>query len=201
MELFTQPATAGVLRSYAQPLWDTVLIGSAAAQTATIPIFATGIGGAKTQFDTNIQQNGQLSAPDAYSVTGVMIEVMPRAPLIGAQAVTDLSDMQRLVRDTNFVWYEGSSYREVINGPVGLFPCGIGVFGCISTNITATIQMIANNGGPDLANRFNFGQYGVNLRANESFRGELRFVAGGLALSNSLSVRIYLAGVWAKSIG
>lgn len=193
------PKGNALLNQVVQPLWDTVVCGQ--AQVAALSFFTVPQGGAKTLVDTNMVQGGAIPKPDEFYLRGFLVQPVPRNPLNAVFVLTDVTDSGRLIEQGIFSFIVGTSGRKVVEGHLQLFPCGLGLQGMVTAGGGATVSYMYGNGIRDIANSFKLGaEYAEKLNANESFKGKVEFPAGTCSLSNSISVRVYLAGVMGQSI-
>lgn len=185
-----------------QPLWDTQLVGT--AQVAPIDFFTTQLGqGGKTLVETNMRFSGGLPSPNEFYCRGFCVFPVPRAPENGADVVTDKNDLQRLLERSIFTMYVGTSGRKIVEGHLELFPAGLGLQGFVTTGgaTAANVQHVLGNGERSLSNKFGLSDYAEKFNATESFQAQFTFPQGTLSLSNSISVRVYLPGIYGQSIG
>lgn len=185
-----------------QPVWDTVLFGTSQAQP--IQVFQTPRGqSSKTTVETNMNQSGGFPSPNVFYLRGISQYLVPRYPANAAFLATDVTDMGKALEAGIFTFYIGTSGRRLVEASGLFFPAGLGLDGCISTYgaTTGGTSYILGNGQRRMDNRFGFGEYAEVLNPTESFRGEFNFPQGTLSLSNSLSVRTILVGVFGQQVG
>lgn len=198
----SQIAQSTPLNLTIQPLYDTFFVSIAQSGTATLFTVPLGQAG-KTLVDTNMRTSGGLPSPNEFFLRGFAIFPVPRAGVNGDDQITDKSDLQRCLERSIFAFYSGTNGRKIVEGHSHLFPAGFGVEGMITTGgaTAANIQHILGNGQRRLDNKFGLADYAEKLSASESFSAQFTWPAGTLTLSNSISLRVYLPGIYGQAIG
>lgn len=203
MQISVAPLQGQALRNtIVQPIWDSVLLGL--TNTGTNYLFQVAQGGTKTLVETNMVQAGAIPSPDAFALRGFMIQILPNAPANAAFVITDISDIQRLFRQTIFTFKVGTANRQIVQGALDFFPAGIGLEGTVTTGgaTAGNVAFIVGNGVRSLDNRFGLGDtYKEVLQANSNFRGELTWPNAGATVSVSHTLKCILTGLWGQSVG
>ena len=194
---------AAALNFVIQPLWDSVQIGLTAS--APLALFTTQIGQGspvKTLVDTNMTQGGGLPSPNMFRLRGFLFMLLPRSPSNAVYAITDLTDHSRLCDQAIFQFFVGTSGSTLVQGHAMLFPAGLGQEGMVTTGgaTSANLAYIIGNGVRRLDNRFGLANFEERLSATEGFRGQIAFPAAPVTSSNSITARIYLAGIFGQSV-
>lgn len=185
-----------------QPLWDSVLIGLTASGSSSL--FTVPVGqGSKTLVDTNLRQAGGLPSPNEFYLRGFLIQPLPRSPANAVFALTDVTDVTRLLDQTIFSFFIGTSGRTLVQGHAQLFPAGIGLDGMVTTGgaTSSNVAYIMGSGVRRLDNRFSLGEFAEKLNATESFNGTFTWPTGSVTSSASVTFRCYLAGILGQSVG
>lgn len=184
-----------------QPLWDTVQLGTAGNQPINLFSVPKGQSG-KTTVETNLVQSGGIPSPNQFYLRAFMIFPIPRPFSVAVPAITDVTDLQQALDNTIFTFNVGTSGSKLVEAHLEVFPCGMGVQGMVTTGgaTSGNVSHIFGNGIRDLTNRFGLGDYAEQLNATESFSGTFTFPKGTLSLSNSISMRVNLAGIYGQSM-
>lgn len=190
-----------------QPLWDSQQLGSVTAIPAIVPFFnntyQTVYGVTKNLLDVNMPSGGKFPSPDSYYITGVMFHPVSRSPLNAAFALTDITDMSRILDQGILTVTIGSAQSALVQGQPLLFPSGLGLQGMVSTGgvTTANVAYVVGNGVRDIQNAFGFtGAFAEGLGPNEQMNCALTWPAGVPAISNSFTARVYLRGIWGQGV-
>lgn len=195
-------ATSTPLNLTIQPLWDTVNVGI--VQSQPLSYFSVPLGTAgKSLVDTNMRQASGLPSPNEFYLRGFSLFPVPRAVENGADVITDKNDIQRCLEWSIFTFFIGTSGRKLVETHAQLLPAGFGVDGFITTGgaTSANISHILGNGQRRLDNKFALADYAEKLTSTEAFNATLTFPGRTLSLSNSISLRCYLPGIYGQSIG
>ena len=196
-----QIAGNAALNLVIQPLWDTVQFGT--SNTAPINVFSVPRGqSSKTTVETNLVQSGGIPSPNEFYLRAFMIFPVARRFATAAQAITDVTDLGAALESGIFSFYVGTSGSKLVEAHGHVFPCGMGVQGMFTTGgaTSSNVVGVIGNGIRDLTNRFGLGDYAEKLNATESFSAQFTFPQGTLSLSNSISMRVYLAGIYGQSM-
>lgn len=184
-----------------QPLYDEVQV--ATNQSQPLNVFVTPVGqGGKTLVNTNLRQAGGLPSPNEFYLRGFCVFPVPRA-FTTAPAVTDITDLQQVLRLAIWAFYIGTNGRKLVEAPSHCFPAGFGVEGFITTGgaTSGNVAHVIGNGQRRLDNKFGLADYAEKLNATESFTGQFSFPNGTLSISNAISLQVYLPGIYGQSIG
>lgn len=121
------------------PLYDTWTIAAATAITASNSSFFTSAGPAsgKTLGQTNMQQNGRLQAPQAFSILSIRLRWSENILF---------ADAYGLLNAVAFNFLIGSKSYQL--GPIWHYSAGGGLFGWSATTVAATTIASVGNGLP-----------------------------------------------------
>lgn len=198
----SQIAANAALNLIIQPLWDSILVGI--AQSSVINVFSVPKGqNSKTLVDTNMVQSGAIPSPNEFYLRGFMVQPLSRSPAAAAFALTDITDLTRLLDQSIFTFNVGTSGRRLVEGHAQMFPCPFGLEGSVATGgaTASNVAFITGNGVRSLGNRFGLGDFAEKLNATEAFSAQFSFPAGTVTSSNSHTFRTYLTGIMGQSIG
>ena len=152
---------------------------------------------------SNMVAAGQIPSPQFFDLyhccIAYLIPFSATVPIVTAPALTGaLNDVDRLSQGAALFAVANKDYWQ---GPQFALPCGGGpsaqlsgyATGTEATAFTGTAQF-ANNGNPDLRNRYNF--WGdITLPANQNFIWRLTWTAGlTFAPSTNRAIKVWMDG-------
>lgn len=188
-----------------QPVWDSQPIGTTPANQ--LPFFTnvaqTATGVTKTLVDTNMPLQGFFPNPDNYFLTGLQFHPLNRAPLNAVYALTDISDLCRVLDQGIFSLVIGSANTKLVEGHCQLFPSGLGLQGMVTTGgaTSSNVSYVVGNGIRDIQNAFGFtGNFAEKINSGEKLNGLITWPAGVPTLSNTFTGRVYTRGIWGQGI-
>jgi len=152
---------------------------------------------------SNMVASGQIPSPQFFDLyhcsIAYLIPFSATVPIVTAPALTGaLNDVDRLSQGAALFAVANKDYWQ---GPQFALPCGGGphaslAFAATGTEATAfsSTAQFANNGNPDLRNRYNF--WGdITLPANQNFIWRLTWTAGlTFAPSTNRAIKVWMDG-------
>lgn len=160
-------------------LYDRLTTAAGSATSNEYDFFTVGVGGSKTLSDTNLDSSCKLSPPDVFRTQAIAFVF----------ATTMLpADWAQFVKNYYHRFFIGSSGKAFSEGPLHLFPGGVGLSGFAATNhsTTALIQSI-NNGSPDLNVVRRFADYPRDIGPSIAFKVAVISGAGTFSLASTVA--------------
>lgn len=182
---------AAMVRSYKEPLYDSVLI-LAAAPSAERVWFQRPIGQtlednatAKTELHTNLTQSGVLGSPSSFDLYGFNARVAKGVAFADYNAIMS----------AGLVSVFFGQNQPFLRVPLEEIPAGVDTEG-LSTVDSPHVGL----GVVDNYYRFDIGGQALHIHATESFRATLTFPSGiGTVETNTLA-RFYMRGIRYKGV-
>jgi len=176
----------GKLKFEASPLYDTYELAAAAASPTKIVFFENPTGASKNTSKTNLTEPFKLTPPDNF-----VVPAMRFVPIGMNEA--DLIALMKQYSASLIV-----SGREELIAPIEFWPGGGGPV--ITTEASgAGTSEYANNGIPDPRAIASVAAEPVRIETGETFRVELNGTT--FTATAAVFLRVYLDGIWGKSIG
>lgn len=188
-----------ILRPLRNPIYDTETIPAGAITNRTY--FTRPLGNAdaaaaiaaKTVSETNLTQNGQLSAPDTFALFGFNYVV---------QYGITLADY-RLVYNTSAFTFTFTGNRVYLEIPLNRIPCGVGSDGllCCDGATAAVTQQEVHNGEGHITNLYPFAieKRTLWIQPNENFGARVDWLAA-ITLGVANRSQVFLLGMLYKAI-
>ena len=183
------PPATPVLRPLKQPMYDTEIYPAAGAGRLQFFVNSATIaatGAAKTLAETNMTQNGQLGTPLEFDLIGFNMEIARRSD---ANAIADVNN---IFNTGVWTWVFGQN-TPWLTVPVTRIPEGLGPTGF--STLAASAATV--NGTPHVTNFFNFAvdRRARHIFSTESFRGELAYPNGVVAINTATRIRFFMLGI------
>lgn len=150
-----------------EPIYDTVVTAAGATIAVNTSFFTNQQ--SKTLNQTNVQQNKQLQAPEAFTVMGINFSWLPTALLADIESVIANFALE--------LWIGQKSYNR---GPISFYNSGTGLTGAGTTSGLS----VFTNGTPAKGHRHELA-INIVIDNQSSFYGNLVGVATALTASGS----------------
>jgi hypothetical protein len=136
-----------------------------AATAAAYNYFTTGQSSSKLAADTNLDSSCKLSPPNVFSVMAVGFIFAPTMLF---------ADVANVIKNYSHFFTIGSNRKAFTEGPLHLYPGGVGISAALATNhgTTALLQAV-NVGTPDLNIVRRFPDWPRDIPPGVAFRVEV----------------------------
>jgi hypothetical protein len=145
---------------------------------------------AKTLAETNMTQNSQLGTPLEFDLIGFNSEIERRTD------ANTLLDRNSIFNTGVWQWVFGQN-TPWLTVPLTRIPEGVAQTGFASSTQTNVDRIGASNGTAHVTNFYNFAvdRRARHIFSTESFRGEVNYPGGVVAINTATRIRFYMLGI------
>jgi len=171
----------GLLDEINQPIYDTLELASG---TATYRFFTVPVSGAKSRLLTNMTLQGQLPAPQSFTVHAVRV--------IAKSATADASSaiVNHMINNSYIVFKVGE--KEAIVVPTLVLSAGAGLWNSNTTDL-------AQNGSPDQRAIFTLSKP-ITIGVSQNFYLDLNYDTAPTTAQDGIKVMCMLDGVLTRGV-
>lgn len=168
------------------PLYDTITLTTGQSVNPNSTSFFTNVTAAsgKTLADTNMTRNGELSAPEMFSIKAISIIIWPDI---------SITDMLEVTKKLALSFTLGK--KVLIEAPIPHFGAG----GGISAFTTATATSLYSNGVPSQESFVKLAAP-IVIESNVNFSAQLQGTAYTLAGAAGMRMQLKFSGLYAKGV-